>query len=211
MKSFRELSRRGRLYQLRKLARTALDAYGLTGAHLTFMQWTANTIYRVDATGLAAHTGNNCPYIPNRYVLRILATNNADTIASELTWLTALNQEAGLPVPAPVATLDGELLATIVSPGIPNGRVVSLMRWLDGQRLHQGLRPKHLTALGQVVAQMHAFSAGWQPPAGFTRPEWNWDAQLGGSMFRHSRDELVASMPSHFQDLSRPYPRKPNG
>jgi len=117
-----------------------------------------------------------------------------------LTWLAALNQEAGLPVPAPVKTQDGKLLVTILTKGIPQGRIVSLLRWLDGRRLSQGLCPEHLTALGRVVAQMHAFSAGWQPPAGFTRPAWNWDAQLGGSLFKCSRQELVASMPPQVQE-----------
>jgi Ser/Thr protein kinase RdoA (MazF antagonist) len=147
-----------------------------------------------------AVTSNEAPYIPNRYVLRIHAMGDAEAIASELTWLAALNQEAGLPVPAPISTPDGKLLATIRTSGMPQGRVVSMIRWLDGQRFRQGLRPKHLTALGQVVAQMHEFSSNWQPPAGFTRPHWDWDAQLGGSLFEHLREELVASMPPQFRE-----------
>jgi Ser/Thr protein kinase RdoA (MazF antagonist) len=74
------------------------------------------------------------------------------------------------------------------------------MRWGDGHRLQQGLRPKHLTALGRVVAQMHNFSAGWQPPPGFSRPHWDWDTQLGGSLFEHPQEELVASMPPQFRE-----------
>jgi len=197
MKSYRELTRRGRLHRFRELAGLALDAYGLTGARLSFVQYGDNVIYRVDAGSLAVIDGS--PYVQNRYLLRILAMGDAEAIASELTWLAALNQEAGLPVPAPLPALDGKLLVTIATPGIPQGRKVSLMRWLDGKKMDKGLRPKHLTALGQVVARLHAFSSSWQPPAGFTRPHWDWDAQLGGSMFRHSREELVASMPSHFQ------------
>jgi Ser/Thr protein kinase RdoA (MazF antagonist) len=133
-------------------------------------------------------------------VLRIHAMGDAEAVASELTWLAALNQAAGLPVPAPVPTPDGKLLATIVTPGMPHGRVVSMMRWLDGQRFRHGLRPKHLKALGQVVAQMHMFSASWHPPAGFSRPHWDWEAQLGGSSFDYPLDELVASMPHLFRE-----------
>ena len=199
MRPFRELSRLGRLSRLRKLAFAAIEAYELEGARLSFIQYGENIIYRVDLPDPAAFTGDAGPYLPNRCVLRVHAMSDADAITSELTWLAALNQEAGLPVPAPVMTPDGKLLTTIVTPGMPNGRVVSLMRWLDGRRFRNGLRPKHLTALGQVVAQLHTFSAGWQPPAGFTRPHWNWDSQLGGSMFRYSMEELVDSMPSKFQ------------
>ena len=200
MKSFRELSRRSRLFRLRELAKTALNIYCLDEARLRFIQYFENTIYRVDMPGSVAYIDKASPYIPNRYVLRIHAMGEAEAIASELTWLAALNQEAGLSVPAPVPTPDGKLLTTIVTPGIPNGRVVSLMRWLDGRRIRDGLRPKHLTALGQVVAQLHSFSAGWQPPTGFTRPHWDWDSQLGGSMFRHSLEELVDSMPAKFKE-----------
>ncbi len=200
MKSFRELSRRGRLYRLRGLAQTAIESYDVQSAHLSFIQYNENIIYRVDLPRL--HTTKNAtdPYISSRYLLRIHATGDPDAIASELTWLAALNQEAGLPVPVPVLTRDGKLLTTIVTPGIPAGRVVSLMRWLDGHRFTTGIRPKHLTALGQVVAQMHTFSADWQPPEGFMRPHWNWDSQLGGSMFRHPMEQVVASIPSNFQE-----------
>lgn len=199
MTTFQELGRRGRLYRLRKLAQTALVAYGLDDAHLSFIQYADNIIYRVDMPGFAVASGNAGPYTLNRYLLRIHAIDNAEAITSELTWLAALDQEAGLPVPAPVPTLDGQLLVTITTPEIPQGRVISLMRWLDGQRLYKGLRPKHLKAMGQVVAQLHAFSADWQPPAGFARPKWNWNSQLGGSMFAYSREELIASMPPQFQ------------
>jgi Ser/Thr protein kinase RdoA (MazF antagonist) len=199
MKPFRELSRRGRLRRLRGVAKLALAAYGLEGADLSFIQYGENIIYRVDTAGSDALTGTS-PYLPNRYVLRIHAMGDIEAIASELTWLEALDQEAGLPVPAPVSTPEGSYIVAIAAPGMPHERIVSLMRWLDGNRLRQGLRPKHLTALGQVVAQLHNFSAGWQPPTGFARPHWDWEAQLGGSLFDHSVEELVASMPIQFQE-----------
>ena len=199
MKPFRELNRRGRLYRLRKLAKTALEAYGLGDAHLSFIQYAENIIYRVDAPG-PTESGRAGIYVPNRYVLRIHAMGDVDAIASELTWLAALSDEAGLPVPAPVSMPDGKLLTTFFAQGIHHERVVSMMRWLDGRKLLNGLRPIHLTALGQVVAQMHNFSAGWQPPEGFSRPHWDWDAQLGGSEFEYSREELIASMPLRFHE-----------
>ena len=85
----------------------------------------------------AMHSGGTSPYVPGRYLLRIHAMGDMDAIASELTWLAALNQEAGLAVPAPVQTADGKLFINPSTPGIPNGRVVSLMRWLDGRKITQ--------------------------------------------------------------------------
>ena len=199
MKPFRDLTRRSRLHRLRQLARTALHTYALDDAHLSFIQYESNIIYRIDSPCQATNVINDSPYLPNRYLLRIHATDDAQAIASELTWLAALNKEAGLPVPAPVPTREGDLLTRIFTPGIPNGRVVSVMRWLDGRRFSHGLRPEHLLALGQVVAQMHTFSAGWQPPAGFTRPHWDWDSQVGGSMFKYPLEELFDAIPSKYQ------------
>jgi Ser/Thr protein kinase RdoA (MazF antagonist) len=200
MKPFRELTRRGRLSRLRKLAFSAIKVYGLEAAHLSFVQYFENIIYRVDLPRPSSLISDGDPYLSNRFLLRIHAGSDADAIGSELIWLAALNREAGLPVPAPVATPDGKLLTTIFTPGMPLGRVVSLMRWLDGRKLHKGLKPKHLTALGQVVAQLHGFSAGWKPPQGFTRPHWNWDSQLGGSMFRHPMEQVVTSIPPKFKE-----------
>ena len=199
MRPFQDLSRRGRLYQLRKLANTVLEYYKLQTARLSFIQYSENIIYRVDLPGRKTPASKTDPYLSNRYLLRIHAVDDVDNIASELTWLAALSQEAGMPVPAPVRTLDGKLLTRVTTPGIPKGRVVSVMRWLDGRRYRVGLRPKHLSAMGQIVAQMHTFSASWQPPSGFKRPHWNWDSQLGGSMFRHPMEQVVASIPSNFQ------------
>ncbi len=200
MKPYRELTRRGRLRRLRNTAEWALAAYGLDDASLRFIQHGENAIYRVDAPGSDAVAAAAGPYIPSRYVLRIHAMDDEEAIASELTWLIALSQEAGLPVPAPVPTPGGEHLVRVVTPEMPQGKIVTLLRWLDARRLAAGLRPQHLAALGQVVARLHAFSASWQPPAGFTRCHWDWDSQLGGSMFDDSREELVASMPVQFRE-----------
>ncbi len=121
--------------------------------------------------------------------MRILSTGDAQAIASELTWLAALRREAGLPVPEPVPT-----------PGLPHGRHVSLMRWVGGRHLNQGLRPHHARAWGRLIARLHEFSAGWQPPQGFNRPHWDWAGQLGGRDFRQPVEELVASMPKPYQE-----------
>jgi len=200
MKPFRELTRRSRLYRLRVLAKAALKDYGMDEANLSFIQYFENIIYRVDLPISPLDLSAAGPYAPGRFLLRIHAMGDAEAIASELTWLVALNHEAGLSVPAPVPTVAGKLLTTIITPGMPNGRVVSLMRWLDGRSICDGLRPKHLAALGRAVAQMHSFSAGWHPPSEFNRPDWDWEAQLGGSMFEHPLEELVESMPVKFQE-----------
>ena len=95
------------------------------------------------------------------------------------------------PVPEPVPTREGELVSRVATAGVPQGRLVSLMRWIDGRRLTTGFRPHHFRAWGRMVARLHQFSAGWQPPEGFERPVWDWEGQLGGRYFDGGVEELV--------------------
>ncbi len=198
-RSFRDLSRRERLHCFRQLAKHALRLYDLEGAELYFLQYGENVIYRVDLPDESSQILKDTPCVPNRCLLRLHAWNEPAYIDSEMTWLDALANSAGLPVQTPLRTLDGEFLAKVSSPDLPQGRWVTLLGWLDGRKLDKRLGPSHLGALGRVVAQLHNFSAAWQPPDGFTRPKWDWDAQLGGSLFERNRDELVKSMPLKFQ------------
>jgi len=201
MKPYKELTRLGRLRRLRLLANKALEEYGMTGSKLTFTHYEGNVIFRVDVPGSSLNKDRSDPYVPNRYNLRILSTSNAEGIASELTWLAALRAEAGIPVPEPIPTVDGKLLTRIVTPGVPEGKYVSLMRWVDGRRLTvKSMRPLHLKAWGQLVGRLHQFAAGWQAPEGFERPVWDWHGQLGEGVLRYPTDELIASMPPHFQE-----------
>ena len=200
MKPYAELTRLGQLRRIRRLAGAALEAYGLSGARLTFLRYFANTTYRVDLPGPVHAEIEPGPYLPNRYLLRVLISGNWAYALGEMTWLAALSREAGLPVPQPIPTLDGELQARIKTPGIPRGRIVSLMRWVDGHKPPAKLRPRHLRAWGRMVARLHRFAAGWQPPEGFQRYVWDWEGLLGGRGFGNSVEELVASMPRPLQE-----------
>jgi Ser/Thr protein kinase RdoA (MazF antagonist) len=195
----RDLSRRQRLVRYRQLAARALRAYGLADAHLTFVQYLANVIYRVDLPGDHRPVGGGGPFIPNRYLLRLHAWDNIPYINGEMLWLEALASEGGLAVQKPMRALDGEFCVQVRSEAVPEGRCATLLRWLDGRKLEKGLRPKHLAALGRTVARLHEFSAHWEPPEGFSRPTWDWAAQLGGSHFEMSIEELVGSMPQQFR------------
>jgi Ser/Thr protein kinase RdoA (MazF antagonist) len=124
-----------------------------------------------------------------------------------MTWLAALSGEGGLPVPAPVPALDGKLVLSIATPGIPDGRIVSLMRWIDGHPFTRRMQSTHAKAWGRMVGRLHAFAATWKPPEGFDRFLWDWEGLLGGRGMSCGVDELVSSMPTHlrepFQSISR--------
>jgi Ser/Thr protein kinase RdoA (MazF antagonist) len=200
MKTYKELTRLGRLRRLRILAEKALEEYGLSGAKLTYTHSEGNVIFRVDVSGPQQKENGVSPYVPNRYNLRLLATNDAQMVNSELTWLKALSQEAGIPVPEPIPTLKGELITKIITPGVPQGKLVSLMRWMDGRILTKGFTPKHLKSWGEVTAQMHNFSASWKPPKGFQRPHWDWHGQLGGRDFRNPYDKILETIPKKYYE-----------
>ena len=185
---FRDLTRLQRLYRFRQLAKVALCAYGMADAKLNFLQYGENVIYRVD------------PVHGRRALLRLHAWDNVPYINSEMLWLDALASEGGLSVPRPIHALDGALSVQVEAPDLGVTRVATLLSWLEGRKLKEGLRPVHLVSLGRVVAQLHEFSAGWQPPEDFDRPDWDWAAQLGGSHFSVSVEELVASMPVRFRE-----------
>jgi Ser/Thr protein kinase RdoA (MazF antagonist) len=203
MKPFVKLTRLGQLRRTRKLAETALQAYDLTQPRLTFLRYFANITYRVDVSGWLADSLDPGPYLPNRYLLRVLSSGHWEYAKGEMTWLAALSGEAGLPVPAPVPTREGEFLARVTTPGMPNGRIVSLMRWVNGRRLTTGFSPHHFKAWGQMVARLHAFAANWQPPEGYGRYVWDWEGLLGGRDFGRSIEELVDAMPEHLQEPFR--------
>ena len=198
---FRDLTRRERLHRFRGLAKIALHKFGLEDPQLTFLQYGANVIYRVDLPGGEDQTNQKSPFVNNRYLLRLHAWDNIPYINSEMIWLEALANEGGLAVQKPLRALNGDFSVQLSSTGIPRGRCATMLSWLDGRKLgEKSIRPKHLESLGSLVAQLHRFSETWKPPEEFSRPNWDWDAQLGGSHFDVSIEELVETMPKRFRE-----------
>jgi len=138
------LSHRQRVARMRRVAVRALDAYPLADRELRFVADGENTTFRVDATA---------PDGRDRFLLRVhrLArhgrnVDSAAAIGSELDWLTALRAGTDLLVPAPFRTLDGKLTTVAASPDVPEARVCSVLRWMDGRVHSAAPRPVHGTA-----------------------------------------------------------------
>jgi len=111
---------------------------------------------------------------------------SADAIRSELWWMQAVAR-AGVPVPDPVDTLDGALLHIL-----PDGRVATMISWVDGQELGAaemalaGTEPEQIAqfrAIGGLVARLHNATDPLEPPEWFTRPAWDSDGFLGPDPF----------------------------
>ena len=78
--------------------------------------------------------------------------------------------------------IDGKLTTVAASPDVPEARVCSVLRWMDG-RIHAAApRPVHLYRLGDVMARLHDHAARWRVPPGFVRIRWDWETFFGDTM-----------------------------
>jgi Ser/Thr protein kinase RdoA (MazF antagonist) len=202
MRPFEDLTYSGRLRRFRKLARTALDAYGLSDARLKFISYHGNVIYRVDARRQKQPASQDRRYAPGRYVLRIhMDYHSAAAIRSELRWLIALRHDADLAVPEPVPTLDGELCIEPEIPATLGRRKCSLLRWLNGRFLKKTFRPVRARAWGRLMARLHEHAVTWQRPGDFTRRHNDWDGLFGdGARFEFPASRLWEAIPVRFRE-----------
>lgn len=210
MKPFAELTYPGQVRRLRRLAESALADYDFGDARLKFIDHAENTTFRVDAA-TAGSASNAAPvttaapgniYAKNRFLLRIHRPGyqTAESIAAELAWLAALRRDSGLPVPEPVPTSRGEQLTEIRVPGVPQPRVCTLLRWIEGRFYGRRPRPVHFAAMGRLMAHLHDHAARWQPPPGFARRHWDWDGLFGdGAGSNLSGNEVWALLPRRYR------------
>jgi Ser/Thr protein kinase RdoA (MazF antagonist) len=177
MKPFEELTYLGRVRRMRQLAHAALAVYGITEVRLNLVRQAGNTLFRVYTPSLPTTGTAGGLFEGGQYLLRVHEPGyqEPDAIELELTWLAAMRRDANLPVPEPIPTLDGRLMLPISLPGIPNTRNCSLLRWVKGRSLKHRFRPHHLQAQGRLMARLHNFAVQWQPPAGLSKRNYDWD------------------------------------
>lgn len=94
-------------------------------------------------------------------------------IASELAWLTALQDLPGLRTTRPIPGAQG--LVTEL-----DGRFLVAFAPIPGQELHPGDDlARWFAPLGEITARLHLQSRQWTPPKGFTRKRWDVETILG--------------------------------
>src|SRR5690348_3183027 len=138
MKAYTTLTHAGQVRRLKRLGEVALGEYPLGAARVVPLQHEENTTFRVETPE------------GGRYVLRIHrpGKHSAEEVRAEVMWLAALRRDAGLPVPEPVATAEGDLLTVAGVEGVPQERVCVLFQWMEGRFLDDGLTPAHLERVG---------------------------------------------------------------
>ena len=164
---------------LEERAGDAIQQWGLPRRVPILIKYRENAVFRVvrgngNFAGLRLHR----PGYHGEQALR-----------SELAWMRALH-EAGLGVPEPIPTTEGDLLVTLPAAGEGGVQYADLLTWLPGVPL--GESGENLTfsgpeagtlfyKIGAAMARLHAVSDGWRPPRNFVRPRWDRDGLLGES------------------------------
>ncbi|MCE2424666.1 MAG: phosphotransferase [Pseudomonadales bacterium] len=161
-----------------RAARAVLRAWNLEVEDIHLVSVTENIAFRVDDRA------------GGRYVLRLHRPwyHDLDELISEQTWTAAL-RAAGVDVPVPVMTRDGEGYASVEVAA--ERRHAGLLEWVDGPTMHQVMRQNDDPAfarqcfaqLGEIMASIHNQSAAWTIPPGFRRQRLDADGLMGEQPF----------------------------
>ena len=181
MKSFFNLSQRGQIIRLRKLANAALQRYDIGAVSLRFLSNTDNVVFRVDRITEKSRQIEN-PNVPRQYILRITPPEKypPEMIRAEILWLSTLRAQANLVVPEPVLAADGTFVQEVSVAGVPQPRYCVLFRWIHGRfRNHDLLTPKELERVGSFIARLHRHAETFVLPDKFERPRLDEAILLG--------------------------------
>jgi len=105
-----------------------------------------------------------------------------ENIMSEIAWMKALQEDAGILTPQARSGIDGKLIQRVSAPQIGSRNCV-LINWIDGEmpqetgELSDLLEP--FTQLGGITAHLHRHALEWQRPEFFQRQCWDLDGTIG--------------------------------
>jgi len=188
---------------MQSIANHALEEWDLDVTKVELASISENLVYRVDTPS------------EKSYALRIhrAGYHTLAELVSEVQWTDALNT-AGIEVPNPIMTRNGDGYATVPVPGSNDTRYVGVIEWLDGAPLVRVLeqendaesRKHYFGQLGRVTARMHNQASAWQLPDGFERIAWDAEGFMGdtphwGPFWDHAG--LAAAERSHILDIRR--------
>lgn len=154
-----------------EVAQRALDAYDLPDdAVARLLNLSENATYLIER-----------PESPPLGVLRVHRDNyhSRESIQSELAWLTALRNDAGIATPVVLPAQDGRHVVTVEFE--KRQRHAVLFEVMGGAEPDQdALTSADFQTLGELTARLHQHARSWARPAGFTRFAWDWEHTLGG-------------------------------
>jgi Ser/Thr protein kinase RdoA (MazF antagonist) len=114
-------------------------------------------------------------------ILRIHRTDyhSPAAIKSELAWVDALREEAGVHTPHILPGNNGERLQFITTDDVPEGRHCVFFEYLAGEEPDEGNLLPSFPNLGETTARMHRHARNWTLPEGFERFHWNVETAFG--------------------------------
>jgi Ser/Thr protein kinase RdoA (MazF antagonist) len=164
MKPYPELTRKGKIRRLRRLAVKVLKDYDLNVKWIKFLTIDTNTMFKVQSVA-----GDN-------FVLRIYSDEETTLRENqtEIFWLKALINDTDLKVSEPVPRKDGEYISLTSLPGVPGEKRCVLFKWIPGRALEKTLNAKNYYKLGETMAKLHDHAETLNPLPQFVQPK-KWD------------------------------------
>jgi Ser/Thr protein kinase RdoA (MazF antagonist) len=116
------------------------------------------------------------PARSEKYVIRVnsgrLTYHAPRSIASELMWMMALQQDTDILVPEVLRAKDGSLVQTISGPGFDKPRHASIYTFLPGSEPSEEDLVAGFGRLGEISARMNQHAKSWTRPPEFSRHTW---------------------------------------
>ena len=167
MVEFNALSDEQRIERFGRLAKVALDRFGMPTATLKHRSYMENVLYEVSDETSGCHAS-----------LRICRSGwEGDALEREVCWLSELGRDTDLRIPIPIPTLEGEPFAVIECREIPDPRACVLFHWVDGSyAAPEGLTPARLRSVGQCLAKLHDHAETFRLPAELAIDRFDADA-----------------------------------
>lgn len=159
---------------LQKLEGVAQKAVGLieSASPLTprLLNHSENTTYL-----LSDAAGNE------KKILRVHRTeyHSPEAIRSELLWIDALREDAGVHTPRILPGKNGKRIHLVSTDDVPDGRQCVFFEFLEGEEPDEENLLPAFPNLGEVTARMHRHVKNWTLPEGFERFSWNVETAFG--------------------------------
>jgi len=183
------------LAHLQRLVEQSLPLWDLPeGTTATLMNVSENATYRLDAPD------------GSKTVLRVHRENyhTLNGIQTELDWLHALQNDAGIITPQAIAGRNGNEIQEGIVDGLPVKRQMVLFEFIEGIEPSEDddlIEP--FRKLGEVGALLHHHAMGWQRPPYYERLIWDHEHVVGPNPNWGDWRDGPISDPAHIAQFER--------
>jgi len=190
MRDFYDLSERGKIQRLKRIATKALKQYDLDVARVSLLSNAFNTIFRIDTEQ------------GERYVLRIKVPKHRDKLMmqSEMIWMDAIHRDIDLTIPYPLATRDGDFVIEVTDEHVPEPRLVCMMSWIGGRFFYKKTTQNPMIALGRAMAKLHNHADTFQAPSDFMIKRYDTPHDYGEPTYLYEGEYLSSEQKAIWRD-----------